>query len=576
MYGPFTAYLRPYRRLLFLGLAALGLGQAATSLIPLVLEKAVNAIGPGTSAGDLGTVLRAIRVYILQIAGLALLVAAGRYSMRRLLGAVSHRVEYDIRTGYFAHLLKLPLSYYQQHRTGDLMARATNDLNAVRIFLTYCVRALVQAILSFVLSIALMCTIDWQLALIVLLPLPVLSLGIVRMATLIQRRFRLIQEFFGHISNFIQENLAGIRVVKAYAQGPAQIEAFGDLNQAYLEKNQNLIRTRALYYPLFSLMTAISLGLILWFGGRAVAAGTMDIGGFVAFNAYLTLLLRPVSFLGWVVDRSQRALVAMRRISDILEAQPEIEDRPGVPGPRRQLAGHVEFRHLGLAYGDVPVLQDINLDIPAGSTLGIIGRVGAGKTTLARLIPRLIQADEGQLLLDGIPVDQWPLEQLRGAFLFSDTIRANVAYGAAEAEEADVVAAAEQAQLREEVLKFELGFHTVVGERGVTLSGGQKQRATLARALIRQPRILILDDVLSAVDTQTEEAILVHLREVMKERTTIIIAHRISALRAADHIVVLDQGRLLEEGRHRDLVARGGLYAELFERQQLAAELESL
>ena len=584
MYGPFTGYLRPYKKLILLGLAALGLAQAAVALIPLLLEQTLNTIDTAGLAAERPEVFRSIRLYLVQIIGLALVVAAGRYGMRRLLGAASHRIEYDIRTSYFAHLLKLPLSYYQQHRTGDLMARATNDLTAVRIFFTYCVRSLAEAALSFVFSIALMCTIHWQLTLIVLLPLPVLSLGLVRMSTLVNRRFRLIQEFFGHISNFIQENLSGIRVVKAYVQGPAQIAAFDELNHTYLEKNQHLIHTRAIYYPLFSLMAAIGLGLTLWFGGHAMAAGTLDIGGFVAFNAYLTLLIRPISFLGWLIDRSQRALVAMRRINEVMDIQPEIEDRELKPATRGDLVGHIEFRHLSFAYGNTVVLHDLDLDIPAGTTLGIIGRVGAGKTTLARLIPRLIQTREGQLLIDGIPVDEWPLEQLRNAigyvsqnpFLFSDTIRANVAYGASAADQAQVAAVADQAQLKKDVEEFEQGFDTVVGERGVTLSGGQKQRATLARALIRQPRILILDDALSAVDTQTEEAILGHLRQVMKDRTTILIAHRISTLRDADQIIVLDEGRIVEQGRHEDLVTRGGFYADLSARQQLAAELEAL
>ncbi len=584
MYGPFAAYIQPYKKRMLLGLLALVLAQAATALIPLRLEEAVNSIDPAATAVEQQALYEKIQLYALQIAGLALGIALGRYVMRRILGFVSNRIEYDIRTYYFAHLLKLPLSYYQQHRTGDLMSRATNDLIAVHIFFTYCLRSLADASLSLAFSLALMCTIHWQLTLIVLLPLPVLGLFLIRMTALVHTRFKVIQEFFGHMSNFIQENLSGIRVVKSYAQGPAQIAAFDELNLTYLQKNQHLIHIRAIYYPVFFLMASIGLGLTLWFGGRAVVDGDLAMGGFVAFNLYLTMLIRPFSWMGWLIDRSQRALVAMRRINEVVEIRPEIEDRSLAPSVREESAGHIQFRGLSFAYNDTLVLQDINLDIPAGSTLGIIGRVGSGKTTLARLIPRLIQTDQGHLLIDGRPVEKWPLEQLRCSigyvsqmpFLFSDTIRANVSYGVEQADEEQVRAAAEQAQIKKDVEAFGRGFDTVIGERGVTLSGGQKQRTTLARALIRLPSILILDDALSAVDTQTEEAILGHLRQIMKGRTTLLIAHRISTLRDADHIIVLDQGRITEQGRHEKLVELGGLYAELFHHQRLAAELESL
>ena len=330
-------------------------------------------------------------------------------------------------------------------------------------------------------------------------------------------------------------------------------------------------------------MASVALGLNLWFGGGAVIGGQLSIGDFVAFNGYLTLLIRPIAYMGWAIDRSQRALVAIRRINEVMAVRPEIRDRKARP-PRSRISGRVQFRNLSFSYGDSPVLQGIDLDIPAGSTLGVVGRVGSGKTTLARLVPRLIEAGPGQLLIDGTPVEDWPLEQLRRAigyvsqmpFLFSNTIRANLAYGAEGASSGEIAAAAGQAQLTKDVKTFERGFDTLIGERGVTLSGGQKQRSTLARALLRRPRILILDDALAAVDTETEEAILRHLPEAVKGCTAIIIAHRISTLRHADRIVVLDAGRIVEQGNHRELVAGGGFYADLFQRQQLAAELEAL
>ena len=591
MFGPFTEYARPYVKRILLGLLAIGIAQAAANSIPLFIREAVDALqlrataAAGLAQVDRQEILGVVESASLRIVAFALVVALGGYIMRRLLGSASTRIEYDIRTAYFAHLLRLPLSYYQTHRTGDLMARATNDLNSVRIFFTYGVRGIVESILTLIFSIALMCYIDWQLALIVLLPTPLFSLFIIRMAALVHSRFKAIQEFFGQISNFVQESLSGIRVIKSYVQAPAQNEAFDELNQSYLEKNHHLIRTRAVYRPLSFLIASFGLGLNLWIGGRAVIHGTLSMGDFVAFNAYLTLFIRPIMYMGWVIDRFQRALVAMRRINEVMEVEPEIRDQvTRAASDRRQVAGHIQFCNLTFAYDGIPVLRNIDLEIPIGSTLGIIGRVGSGKTTLARLVPRLIQAGAGELLIDGVPVENFPLEELRasigyvsqGPFLFSNTIAANVAYGVESASQEQILVASEQAQLKKEVEEFDHGFQTLIGERGVTLSGGQKQRATLARALIRRPRILILDDSLSAVDTHTEEAILGYLRQIMKESTTLIIAHRISSLRDADRIVVLDEGSIAEIGTHQQLVELGGFYADLFRRQQLAAELETL
>jgi len=580
LFGPFEKYVRPYRLRILLGALAIGIGQAAAARIPLLVGDAVDAI----PTADDGAGLNAIQPYVIYILAMALTVALGGYAMRMLLGYSSNRIEYDIRTEYFAHLLKLPLSYYQQHRTGDLMARATNDLNSVHIFFTYGIRGIVDTVLGLSFTIGYMCYLDWQLALIVLVPMPLFMVVMIRIAAIINTRYKAIQENFGQLSNFIQENLSGIRVVKAYVQGSAQNAAFANLNHDYLDKNRDYIRTRANYRPLSYVIASLCLGLNLWFGGKAVIDGGMSLGAFVAFNAYLTQLIRPIMFTGWVIDRTQRALVSMRRINEVLTDEPEIQDRGLPPAGERNIEGHIEFRNLSFSYDDEEVLRGIDLDIPQGTTLGIIGRVGAGKTTLARLIPRLVQTDCGQLLIDGVPVDQWHLNTLRNAigyvsqnpFLFSNTISANIAYGAADAKAGQIHTAAEQARLRQDVNEFDEGFDTVIGERGVTLSGGQKQRSTLARALIRLPKILILDDALSAVDTHTEEAILGHLREIMRNRTTLIIAHRISTLRDADRIVVLDEGRIAEQGTHDYLRKNGGFYAELCQRQELSAELETL
>lgn len=582
IFGPFAKYVRPYQGHILIAALCITLGQAAATRIPLLVGQAVDAIAPTDMSP--GGPLADIETYVVSILALALIVVLGSYAMRMLLGRSSNRIEYDIRTEYFAHLLKLPLSYYQRHHTGDLMARATNDLNSVHIFFTYGIRGIVDTALGLTFTIAYMCWLDWELALIVLLPMPLFSIIMIRIAAIINTRYKAIQECFGSINNFIQENLSGIRVVKAYVQGPAQNADFDQLNLSYLEKNRAYILTRANYRPLSYVIASLCLGLNLWFGGKAVIDGEMSLGTFVAFNGYLTQLIRPIMYMGWVIDRTQRALVSMRRINEILAVEPDIQDRSLPPAGERQIEGRIEFRDLSFAYGDEEVLHHIDLEIPQGTTQGIIGRVGAGKTTLARLIPRLIQTDSGQLLIDGVPVDEWHLDTLRDAigyvsqnpFLFSNTISANIAYGATDAGEEAIRQAAEQAGLRQDVDEFAQGFSTVIGERGVTLSGGQKQRSTLARALIRLPQILILDDALSAVDTHTEEAILGHLREIMRDRTTLIIAHRISTLRDADHIVVLDEGRIAERGTHAELVKNGGFYAELCQRQELSAELETL
>ena len=562
-------------------MAAITCSQVASTLIPLQIGAAVDVLQSGEA-----DVLSAVRVRVLSILTLAAFVAIGGYAMRRLMGVASTWIEYDIRTTYFAHLLAQPLSFYQEHRTGDLMARATNDLTQVRIFFTYGLRGIAETALIFIFSVTMMCRIDWRLSLLVLIPLPLMSFFIVRMAAIVHTRFRAIQDHFGDISNFIQENLSGIRVIKAYVQGPAQSRVFEGLNQEYLKRNAALIHTHAIYRPLSFLIASIGLGMNLWLGGKAVVAGTLTIGEFVTLNAYLTLLIRPVSYVGWVIDRSQRALVAMRRINDVLSIEPRISDRTLASSatlPER-IAGRLQFEGVGFAYDGLPALRGVDLDVPAGTTLGVIGRVGSGKTTMARLIPRLIEPTQGRILLDGVPLDEWPLARLRQAigyvaqtpFLFSDEVGANVGYGVEGATDEQIQQAAEEAQVRADVEDFKDGFATVIGERGVTLSGGQKQRTTLARALLLRPEILILDDSLSAVDTQTEQAILGHLRRIMAQRTTILIAHRISTLREADHIIVLDEGHIAEQGTHTTLVAARGIYADLASRQELAAELEQM
>ena len=571
-FKPFASYLRPYRWALAGGLAFLLGEQLVSVAIPLVLERAIDQAEASLDRAALAS-------YAALIVGLGLAQWGMAFGMRWHLAATSYRVERDIRQRYFAHLLTLPLGYFQQARTGDLMARATNDVEAVQRCLSHGFRMFLSALLGFSLSMVAMGLYDWQLTLYALLPMPIMTAILRVVGGKVRTRYRLVQEQFAAISTCLQENLAGMRVVKAFARHRSELDRFTRLNDEYVERNRRLIYIYSTFFPFTFLISGLSMVFILWLGGIRVVEGTLTLGAFVAFNAYLIRMSRPMMMMGRIVDEYQRAMASMRRIESVLKERPQASLPPAAD---LAIQGEIEFRRASFAYNGQTVLRDIDIRVPAGSTLAIVGRVGSGKSTLARLIPRLIQAGEGQIFIDGKPIEQIPLHAFRDAigyvpqdtFLFSESIRANIALDLAAPDE--VERAIEVAQLAADIETFPQGLETIVGERGVTLSGGQKQRTALARSVVRHPKILILDDALASVDTRTEEQILKRLRAVMAERTTILIAHRISTVMGADHIVVLDQGRIVEQGTHDQLLARAGLYAETYRRQHLTEELSDL
>ncbi|MGE0042604.1 MAG: ABC transporter ATP-binding protein [Vicinamibacterales bacterium] len=570
------ARLSAYRRAFVVGLSAVVLSTGVTLAGPWVLKLAVDDLATAVTRGKL-------LFYASAILGVALLGGAFRFAMRRVIVGASRRFEYDLRNDIFAHLQRLPPAYFAAHRTGDLMSRATNDLNAVRMMAGPAVMYSVSTALTFIAAVALMAGMNGRLTLVALLPLPIVSLSVRYFGRAIHTRFEAIQAQLSELSAVVQETLAGVRVVRAYGREAHEIGRFEAANREYVERSKVLIRLQGLYYPSLSLLMGLSALLVLWLGSRDVVAGRMSLGDLVAFNAYLMMLSWPMIAFGWVTNMLQRGLASWSRILAILDAEPAIDDRH-VTGPGvvpADLAGAVEIRDLTFDYGLGPVLQGISCTVAAGETVAIVGATGAGKSTLLALLARLYDPPPGTIRIDGIDVRELPLATLRGAlgvvpqeaFLFSDTLANNVRFGRPDAGDEAVRAAAAVARLDVDVADFPKGYETMVGERGITLSGGQKQRTAIARAVLTDPRILVLDDALSAVDTETEDAILAGLREVRRGRTTFIVSHRISTIRDADQILVLEGGRIVERGRHEALVAAGRTYAAMDDRQRLEREL---
>jgi ATP-binding cassette, subfamily B, multidrug efflux pump len=587
---PLVPYLKRYRAGLLWGALCVLLTNAIAVQFPQVLRHAINDLHSGVTSQKLLKFALAI---------IAVFVAKGifQFLTRWIVIGISRDIEFDLRNDLFAHLERLSHSYYQRNRTGDIMARATNDLNAVRNLLGPAIMYSANTIVFTALAVGYMLRISPKLTIFAFLPLPVASIVIQYFGRRIHERFERIQAMFSDISARAQENFSGARVIRAYVQEQAEIAAFEGANQEYIRRSLGLVRLMGMLWPTLELMLGIAVVIVLWLGGRQVLAGKMDVGDFVAFNTYMAQLMWPVIALGWVINLFQRGTASMARIEEIFSQKPEIADdaqietlSPDVIGQiggkiEDGIEGKIEFRNLNFGYDGVPVLKDINLRIPAGSSLAIVGPTGSGKTTLVSLIPRIYDAAAGSVLIDGRPIREYTLDSLRRqigfvpqeTFLFSDTIRENIAYGLSQEDTTasldEIKAAAEAANIANDIDGFPEGYNTMVGERGITLSGGQKQRTAIARALLRSPRILILDDALSSVDTHTEDKILNHLREIMRGRTTIFISHRVSTVRNADRIAVLHQGRIVELGTHDELIARSGYYTDLYNKQLLEEEL---
>jgi ATP-binding cassette subfamily B multidrug efflux pump len=576
-------YLWRYRRGMAVGGLCLVLKDVAQSVQPLMIRGAVDSFGTGGPS-----VFVRFAAYLV---GLAVLKGIFQYWMRVIIIGISRDIEFDLRNDLFAHLIRLAPEYYARTRTGDIMARATNDLNAVRMMLGPGVMYWFETSLTFLLAIAIMVTVDWRLALFAVMPAPAVSLAVIFFGRAIHERFERIQAIFSDISSRVQENLSGVRMIRAFTQEKAEMRRFEELNRRYIAENIRLVRIQGLFQPGLEALIGMTFLVVLWVGGQQVLKGRISLGSFVMFNTYMGMLVWPMIALGWVVNLMQRGSASLRRINQILHEQPSICAPPAAPPdaapPDVTIAnprGEIEFRGVTVDYGGGLALDTVDLRIPAGTTLAVVGHTGSGKTTLASLVPRLLDPSAGVVLLDGIDVRRLDPEALRRhigfvpqeTFLFSTTIAGNIAFGVEGATGDQIRRAAEMAGLAGDIEGFPNGYETLVGERGITLSGGQKQRTAIARAILRDPRILILDDALSSVDTLTEERILTHLAGVMRGRTVILISHRVSTVRDADRTVVLERGRIVEQGTHAELVEAGGYYAELSQKQMLEEELETI
>jgi len=557
------------------GILILLMIDGAQLVVPLILRKAIDNLAAG--AATVGT----ITTYAFWLVGLALFVAFFRFFWRFFLMGAARESERDLRDRIYAHILRLHSGFFSEARTGDIMALATNDAEAVRMAIGMGVVASSDAAIMGFFSLGAMLWISPSLTLYTAIPLTVTTLVVLFFGKAIFNRFKVVQEAFADITERVRETISGIRIIKAFVQEEGEMRSYQKLNEDYVAKNMSLVRIWGFFWPLVTFFAGSATALVIWQGGAKAIVGYISLGDVVAFMNYLWILVWPMIAIGWVTNLLQRGSASMTRIQELLDTKPQIIE-PEKPH-RDRIVGRVEFRNLTFSYGEgtEPVLRDITLDLEEGMTLGIVGRTGSGKTTLVSLLPRLFDPPSGTVFVDGVDVREWSLENLRGAigfvpqeaFLFSATIRENIAFFDPSAPEEKVIGAAKAADIWNEIQEMPNGLATMVGERGVTLSGGQRQRVAFARALIKDPRILILDDTLSAVDFETEERILVNLKAFLPGRTGIIISHRLSAVSDADRIIVLEDGRIAEEGTHARLLDRGGIYAKTWELQQLEREM---
>jgi ATP-binding cassette subfamily B protein len=575
--APLFGYMRRYRwGYLWGSLACIGTNIAAVQF-PRVLGMAIDALQKGRPTRETILLFAGLLVAISLVKGIFL------YSQRWILIGISREIEFDLRNDLFRKLEQQDSGFYQRYRTGDIMARMTNDLSAVRMLLGPAIMYSANTVLFTVGALFFLLRISPWLTLVALAPMPVASILVQYFGRRIHDRFERIQVSFSEISSQAQENYSGARLVRAFAREESQISLFEKLNRQYIARALRLVQLMGMLWPTLEFILGLSMVITLLAGGHLVIAHRISVGNFVAFNTYMIMLTFPIIAVGWVINLFQRGTASIQRIDELLRAEPAIDDSaadPDIPADT-VIHGEIEFRNLSFSYGETPVLRNISLKIPAGSSLAIVGPTGSGKSTLINLIARLYEAPEGSLLVDNRPVRDYPLAVLRRnigmvpqeTFLFSETIRENLAFSASNASANDLLKAAEAAHIRKEFEEFPQGFETMVGERGVTLSGGQKQRSAIARALLRRPAILILDDALASVDTYTEERILGGLRDYTAASTTILISHRVSTVRNADQIAVLNHGQIVELGRHDELLALDGYYASLYQKQQLEEEL---
>lgn len=570
-------YFIRYKAKIFWGILFILISNAFSTYIPIVIKDAINDLNNSL-------IQQTLIKYGLLIAGSSLVAGVFRFLIRQTIIVVSREIEFDLRQDFWSHIQRLPLRYFQNNSTGNIMAHATNDINAVRMFIGPAVMYTIDTGIRFIIVLWIMLSIDVSVTLYSLLPLPFLSFMIYLISKKVHARFTAIQEKFSELTTKAQENYSGMRVIKSYVREESEIDQFAMLSKEYLHRNMKLAKIQALFQPILFLITGLSIIIVIWVGGLEVINKKLMLGDITALIIYLGMLIWPIIAFGWVISIIQQAEASMKRLNKILTEPFEIVETAETDFSLKDLKGKITFKNVSFSYQEhlLKVLNNINLEIPVGTTLAIMGLTGAGKTTLINLLPRLYDVTEGEILLDNKPINTFPLATLRRqiglvqqeTFLFSDSIAKNLCYGLKENSREKMMEASRIAQFDKDVKDFPDGYETIIGERGITLSGGQKQRATIARSLVIDPKILILDDSFSAVDTHTEEEILKNLKTFMKERTSIIISHRISTVKDADKIVVLDKGTIAEEGTHDELLALNKLYADIYYKQLLEKEIE--